>query len=265
MCSRPKSRSDFSQTNQDQDISYRLGSMYATYVNWLRCVDQRDVTFPYFTITIMYLNWHHTTFFQIFLKIQLCNQDIWYIELAFVYATYVTWLRCFDQKEDVTFPYFTITAFLTWHLTMGWKTKACLCDQRLLSSSTRRNNACVPVIRRWLDQTSIPQRYLPTASSSCKLPSLYLSPLLSDLTLKLCCWLLIWPIQNDGQKNMKNDWNPSKWVLIWEYSARGFQWIPIWHSLDGFWKSLRPWASSKVASALEGLTHMLLLANLANT
>ena len=28
------------------------------------------------------------------------------------------------------------------------------------------------------------------------------------------------------------------WVLIWEYSAIAFQWIPIWQGLDGFQKSL---------------------------
>ena len=41
------------------------------------------------------------------------------------------------------------------------------------------------------------------------------------------------------QKNMKNDWNPGKWALIWEYSARAIQWIPTWQGLDDFQKSLR--------------------------
>ena len=41
-------------------------------------------------------------------------------------------------------------------------------------------------------------------------------------------------------KNLKNDWNPGKWVLIWEYSVRAIQWIPIWQGLDGFQKSLHP-------------------------
>ena len=35
----------------------------------------------------------------------------------------------------------------------------------------------------------------------------------------LCCWWLIWSKQNDA-KNLKNDWNPSTWVLTWKYSAR---------------------------------------------
>ena len=55
--------------------------------------------------------------------------------------------------------------------------------------------------------------------------------------LPLCCWSLIWPIQNDTKK-LKNDWNPGSWVFNWEYSVRAFQWIPIWHGLDGFQKSL---------------------------
>ena len=38
---------------------------------------------------------------------------------------------------------------------------------------------------------------------------LYLKPL-------CCCWL-IRPIQN-GAKNLKNDWNPGIWVLIWVLS-----------------------------------------------
>ena len=44
------------------------------------------------------------------------------------------------------------------------------------------------------------------------------------------------------QKNLKNDRNPEKWVLIWEFSSRAFQWIPRWQGLDGFQKSLHPYA-----------------------
>ena len=51
----------------------------------------------------------------------------------------------------------------------------------------------------------------------------------------LCCWWLIWPIQND-KKTLKNVWNPSKWVLIWECSARAIQWIPTWQGWHGFQK-----------------------------
>ena len=44
-------------------------------------------------------------------------------------------------------------------------------------------------------------------------------------------------IQNDA-KTCKNDRDPGKWVLIWEYSARAIQWIPTWQGLDDFQKSL---------------------------
>ena len=35
----------------------------------------------------------------------------------------------------------------------------------------------------------------------------------STLIQPLCCWWLIWPIQNYA-KNLKNDGNPGTWVLI---------------------------------------------------
>ena len=60
----------------------------------------------------------------------------------------------------------------------------------------------------------------------------------------ICFWWLIWPIQNDAKK-LKNYWNSGKWVLIWEYSARAFPWVPTWQSLDGFQKSLHPCALDK--------------------
>ena len=41
---------------------------------------------------------------------------------------------------------------------------------------------------------------------------------------------------------MKNDWNPSTWVLILEYLSRAIQWIPTWQSFDDFQKSLLPCA-----------------------
>ena len=53
----------------------------------------------------------------------------------------------------------------------------------------------------------------------------------------LWCWMIILPIQNDA-KMLENDWNPGIWVLIWEHSARAFQWIPTWQGLNGFQKSL---------------------------
>ena len=46
-------------------------------------------------------------------------------------------------------------------------------------------------------------------------------------------------------KNIKNDQNPGKWVLIWQYSTRAFQWIPTWQGLDGFQNFLDPRALDK--------------------
>ena len=74
------------------------------------------------------------------------------------------------------------------------------------------------------------------------------------LIYPLCCWWLIWPLQNDAKKNLKNNWNPGTWVLIWEYLSRPIQWIPAWQGFNGFQKTLRPCTLDKVASALEGLT-----------
>ena len=79
------------------------------------------------------------------------------------------------------------------------------------------------------------------------------------LNLTLCCSIIIniWyqcPLLNPyasgglfGQyqnyaKNWKNYWNPAILVLIWEFSARAFQWIPTWQGLGGFQKSLPPCA-----------------------
>ena len=59
-----------------------------------------------------------------------------------------------------------------------------------------------------------------------------------------CCWWLIWPIQNYAKK--KNDWNPGKWVLIWEHSVRATQWIPTWQGLYWFQKSLHACVRVKV-------------------
>ena len=55
------------------------------------------------------------------------------------------------------------------------------------------------------------------------------------------------------QKTWKNDWNPGKWVLIREYSARAIQWIPTWQGLDGFKILCFLLLWTKVALALEGL------------
>ena len=43
----------------------------------------------------------------------------------------------------------------------------------------------------------------------------------------------MWPIQNDAE-NLKNDWKPGTWVLIWECAARAVQWISTWQGLEGF-------------------------------
>ena len=46
------------------------------------------------------------------------------------------------------------------------------------------------------------------------------------------------------QKKLKYDWNPSTWVLIWEYSVRAIQWIPTlrheWVNLSKCWDYFRP-------------------------
>ena len=47
-----------------------------------------------------------------------------------------------------------------------------------------------------------------------------------------------WFGQYKMMQHRKNDWNPGKWVLTWEYSARAFIWIPTWQGLDVFQKSL---------------------------
>ena len=52
-------------------------------------------------------------------------------------------------------------------------------------------------------------------------------------------------------KNLKNDRNLGTWVLIWEYSARAFQWIPIWQGLDVFQKSLHLCALDKRSCSIE--------------
>ena len=59
-----------------------------------------------------------------------------------------------------------------------------------------------------------------------------------------CCLCLIWPIQND-EKNLKNDWNPSTWVLIWVLSKH----YPMNTNMTGF-----KWIWAKVTSVLEGLS-----------
>ena len=52
-------------------------------------------------------------------------------------------------------------------------------------------------------------------------------------------------------KNLKNDWNPGKWVLILEYSSPAIQWIPTWQGLNGFQKSLRSGALDERSLSIE--------------
>ena len=55
------------------------------------------------------------------------------------------------------------------------------------------------------------------------------------------------------QNGAKNYWNPGMWVLIWECSARAFQYIPRWQGLDGLKKIASLCFGWTVASALEWL------------
>ena len=60
---------------------------------------------------------------------------------------------------------------------------------------------------------------------------------------RLTLMLLVANLANtEWCKNLRNDWNPGKWVLIWEYSWRTIQWIPIRQGLDGFQRFLLPCA-----------------------
>ena len=50
--------------------------------------------------------------------------------------------------------------------------------------------------------------------------------------------LLMANLSNTDLCKKRNDWNPGKWVLIWEYSMRAFQWISKWPGFDGFQRCL---------------------------
>ena len=66
-----------------------------------------------------------------------------------------------------------------------------------------------------------------------------------EIALKRLTLMLLVAYLPNTKKKKKNYWNPGKWVLIWEYSARAiqsFQWIPTWQSLDVFQKCLHPHA-----------------------
>ena len=49
----------------------------------------------------------------------------------------------------------------------------------------------------------------------------------------------------------KNTWNHVKWVFIWEYSVRAFQWIPTWQGLDAFPNSLHTCTLDKRSLSIE--------------
>ena len=59
------------------------------------------------------------------------------------------------------------------------------------------------------------------------------------------------------KKELKNDWNPGIWILIWEYSARAIQWIPTWQGIEGFQKFYVLFLWTKMASALEGFNRLI--------
>ena len=58
--------------------------------------------------------------------------------------------------------------------------------------------------------------------------------------------LLVANFVNTKWRKKAEKW-PTPWhmVLIWEYLARAFKWIPTWQGLDGFQKSLRSCASDE--------------------
>ena len=56
---------------------------------------------------------------------------------------------------------------------------------------------------------------------------------------------------------MKNDWNPGKWVLIWEHTERAIYWIPTWQGLDVFKKSLRPCALDETSLSIGRVNHAI--------
>ena len=59
----------------------------------------------------------------------------------------------------------------------------------------------------------------------------------------VCCWWLIWPIQNDAKKVMHEKWlKPCHVAWCW-YSSESIQrelpqWIPTWQGLNGFQRFL---------------------------
>ena len=75
-------------------------------------------------------------------------------------------------------------------------------------------------------------------------PDLLCSP---GVNRQLTLMLLVANLANTKWcKKLINDWNPSTWVLIWQYSARAIQWIPTW-------QSLRPYALDESCISIGGV------------
>ena len=72
----------------------------------------------------------------------------------------------------------------------------------------------------------------------------------SSIRVNLCAAGGYWDQNKMMQKNIKNDWNPGTWVLIWENSTRAIQWIPTWQGLDGFQKPLHPCALDEISLSI---------------
>ena len=59
-------------------------------------------------------------------------------------------------------------------------------------------------------------------------------------------------------KISENDWNPGRWVLIWEHSSRAIQWIPTWQGLVGFQRCLRSCAFDESSLSIGRVKRKLL-------
>ena len=82
--------------------------------------------------------------------------------------------------------------------------------------------------------------YLPACTRGVKVNNIT-SPLLTLVLLVANLEFGQYKMMQKKKRRLKNYWNPGTWVLIWQYSARDFQWIATWQGLDDFRKSLHPW------------------------
>ena len=78
----------------------------------------------------------------------------------------------------------------------------------------------------------------------------------ANLNLTLMLMVATLAYTKRGKNPNKWNWNPGKWVLIWEYLVRVFQWIPIWQGLYGFHKSLRPCALDENSLSIGRVNHI---------